>query len=47
MAGRMGGDTITLRSLPVVGILDVDGQKMVAFKGSIPGAYASLVKVVL
>ncbi len=47
MAGRMGGDTITLRSLPVIGILDIDGQKMVAFKGSIPGAYASLVKVVL
>gem|GEM_PF-4487699 len=47
MAGRMGSDTITLRSLSIVAILDVAGQKMVAFKGSLPGAYASLVRVVL
>jgi hypothetical protein len=43
----MGGEVITLRTLPVVGILDVSGQKMIALKWSIPGAYASLVRVVL
>jgi hypothetical protein len=32
MAGRMGGEVITLRTLPVVGILDVSGQKMIALK---------------
>jgi large subunit ribosomal protein L3 len=47
MAGRMGGDLITLRTLPVVTILEVEGQKMIALKGSIPGAYGSLVRVVL
>ncbi len=47
MAGRMGGEVITLRTLPVVGILDVSWQKMIALKWSIPGAYASLVRVVL
>jgi large subunit ribosomal protein L3 len=47
MAGRMWGEVITLRTLPVVGILDVAWQKMIALKWSIPGAYASLVRVVL
>ena len=47
MAGHMGSDLITLRSLPVVGLFTVEGQKMIAFKGSIPGSYASLVKVSL
>lgn len=47
MAGRMWGEVITLRTLTIVSILEVEWQKMIALKGSIPGAYASLVRVVL
>ena len=45
MAGHMGVDTITLRSVPVIALLDIEGQKFVALKGSVPGAYHSLLKI--
>lgn len=47
MAWQMWGDVITLRSLPIVSLLTIDGTKFVAFKWSVPGSYASLLKVSL
>lgn len=32
MAGRMGSDTITLKSVPVVGRFEIDGDQLVALK---------------
>lgn len=45
MAGRMGSDTITLRTVPVITIVELNGVKAIALKWSLPGAYNSLLKV--
>jgi large subunit ribosomal protein L3 len=47
MAWQMWGDTITLRSLPIVSLLIINDTKFVAFKGSVPGSYSSFIKVSL
>lgn len=47
MAWQMWWDVITLRSLPIISLLTIDGTKFVAFKWSIPWSYASLIKVSL
>ena len=45
MAGRMGTDQVTLKKVPVVDVLTIDGQQVVALKGSLPGAYNSLLTI--
>lgn len=42
MAGRMGGDRVTLKKVPVVDVWSNGWETMVALKGSVPGAYNSL-----
>ncbi len=37
MAGHMGTDTVTLKSVPVVGKFTHEGDQLIALKGSIPG----------
>jgi len=44
MAGRMGGDRITVRNLKVVGV-DVENNQLL-IKGAIPGRRGSLVEIV-
>jgi large subunit ribosomal protein L3 len=44
MAGRMGGDRITVRNLKVVGV-DVENNQLL-IKGAIPGRRGSLVEVI-
>ena len=45
MAGHMGDEVVTLRSVPVVDTMTIDGQQFLLLKGSIPGAYNSYVKL--
>lgn len=43
MAGRMGGDTVTVKNMKVV---KVDGEKgMIYLKGAVPGARGAIVKI--
>ncbi len=44
MAGRMGGDRITIKNLEVVGIDNVNNQLLI--KGAIPGRRGTLVEVI-
>lgn len=43
MAKRKGGETVTLRNIPVVSV-DTE-NKLISVKGSVPGAYDSIVKI--
>ena len=45
MPGRMGGDQVTLRSVPIVDI-DLE-QNLIALKGSIPGAKNSFITLIV
>jgi large subunit ribosomal protein L3 len=44
MAGRMGGDRITIKNLEVVGIDNANNQLLI--KGAIPGRRGTLVEVI-
>ncbi|HOE15159.1 MAG TPA: hypothetical protein PLH82_00390 [Candidatus Paceibacterota bacterium] len=43
MAGRMGGDTVTIKNLTILDI-DVDNN-LIFLKGAVPGVKGSLVKI--
>ncbi|USN55985.1 MAG: 50S ribosomal protein L3 [Candidatus Peribacteria bacterium] len=45
MAGHMGDERKTLKSVPVVEVFEVNGQQMLALKGSVPGAYNSYLQL--
>jgi ribosomal protein L3 len=45
MAGRMGTDQVTLKKVPVVDVLSMNGETVVALKGSVPGPYNSLITI--
>lgn len=47
MAGRMGGDTITLKKITVVNVWKNENETVVALKGSIPGGYNDYTKIKL
>ena len=47
MAGHMGDENVTLRSVPVLDIWTNDGDTYVVMKGSIPGAYNSYVQLLV
>ncbi|MDP2670359.1 MAG: hypothetical protein Q8O99_05475 [bacterium] len=47
MAGQMGDATITLKSVSVVSLLEIDNTKLIALKGSVPGAYGSLLELTI
>lgn len=47
MAGQMGDETITLKSVPIVSILEIEGVTLIALKGSLPGAYGSLLQLTI
>jgi ribosomal protein L3 len=47
MAGHMGDENVTLRSVPVLDIWTNDGDTYVVMKGSIPGAYNSYVQLLI
>lgn len=47
MAWRMGWDTITLKSVPVLWLHNIDGVQLVAIKWSIPGAYNDYIKLIV
>jgi large subunit ribosomal protein L3 len=42
MAGRMGGDTVTVKNLKVVEIRD---NGILAIKGAVPGARNSIIEI--
>lgn len=44
-AGHMGLETVTLHERPVVDILTIGDDKFIAVKGSVPGAYNSLLSL--
>jgi len=44
-AGHMGTETVTLHHRPLVEILTVGTETLIAVKGSVPGAYNSLIAV--
>ena len=43
MAGRMGGDQVTVKNLKVVNV-DVENNRLLV-KGSVPGRYESLILI--
>lgn len=45
MAGRMGGNTVTVKNLEVVEIIEQDDKKYIVLKGPVPGAYGSVVTI--
>jgi len=45
MAGRMGGDQITLKNIAVVSVWKNADETVVALKGSIPGGYNAYTKI--
>lgn len=47
MAGRMGNDKVTLRSVPIVDRWEHEGEQFVALKWSVPGAYHSYVTLMI
>lgn len=47
MAWRMGWDTITLKSVPVLWLHTIGGIDLVALKWSIPGAYNDYIKLIV
>ncbi len=46
-AGRMGNVHVTLKNISVVDTLAHNGQNFVAVKGSVPGSYNTMVKIVV
>ncbi len=44
-AGHMGTETVTLQHRPIADIITVGDDKFIAIRGSVPGAYNSLVAV--
>ncbi len=46
-AGRMGNEHVTLKNRALLEKIDHDGQLFVAVKGSVPGSYNSLIKVIV
>lgn len=44
-AGHMGTDTVTLHNRPVADVITIGEDKFIAVKGSVPGAYNSLLAV--
>lgn len=45
MAGRMGSDTVKIKGLEVIKLLEVENKKYLLVKGSVPGPKGTLVKV--
>jgi len=45
MAWRMWGEVITLKTVPVLGLYNIDGVELIALKGSIPWAYNDFIKL--
>ena len=41
----MGTDQVTLKKVPVVDLFSVNGEQIIALKGSLPGAYNSLLTI--
>lgn len=46
-AGRMWGDQITLKNIKILDKFQREGEQVLVVKGSLPGSYNSLLKVVL
>ena len=44
MAGRMGGDRITIKNLEIVGV-DIENNQLL-IKGAIPGRRGTLVEII-
>jgi ribosomal protein L3 len=46
MAGHMGDEQVTLRSVPLLDIWQHDGGTYLVMKGSVPGCYSGYVHLV-
>lgn len=46
-AGRMWWEQITLKNIKIIDILQREGEEVLILKGSLPGSYNSLLKIIL
>jgi large subunit ribosomal protein L3 len=46
-AGHMGTQTVTLKNIPIVDKITKDNETLIVLKGSIPGAYNSLITLTI
>ncbi len=47
MAGHMGDARITLKTVPVVEVANLDGDNILMLKGSVPGAYHTYLEIII